>query len=91
MSCLPKNYSPLYRKIRTEAIRLVHKYIRANLMSKASGPCADCGAGDEFVWDHRDYSDALNVQAVCYGCNYRRGQGIALVIDPDTLNTIRAA
>ena len=37
--------------------------------------CADCGA-PAFGYDHRDYNAPLKVDAVCRGCNTRRGPAI---------------
>lgn len=34
--------------------------------------CMDCQAPAS-VWDHRDYSRPLDVDAVCWSCNNRRG------------------
>lgn len=38
-------------------------------------PCTDCrGAATEY--DHRDYNKPLQVEAVCRGCNARRGRAV---------------
>lgn len=37
--------------------------------------CADCG-GSATEYDHRDYAKPLSVDAVCRGCNARRGPAI---------------
>lgn len=37
--------------------------------------CVDCG-GQAGEYDHRDYGQPLTVEAVCRGCNVRRGKAI---------------
>ena len=36
--------------------------------------CEDCG-GPAVLYDHRDYTQPLQVAAVCHGCNLKRGPG----------------
>ena len=43
--------------------------------------CADCG-GPAVNYDHRDYSQPINVEPVCHGCNVRRGPGRFFVASP---------
>lgn len=73
--------TPLYRAVRTQAIRLLQKYVRSGRMPRASGHCADCGSRKYLRWDHRDYSAALTVEAVCNRCNARRGPGLVRMLD----------
>lgn len=48
---------------------------RGELPDPRSLPCADCGI-QAIEYDHRDYSKPLKVDAVCRGCNIRRGPAI---------------
>lgn len=46
---------------------------RAGLLDAPRGkPCADCG-GAAIEYDHRDYSEPLEVEPVCRRCNLLRG------------------
>lgn len=55
----------------------VHKAIRLGELAVLDGSiaCVDCGKPAEF-YDHRRYSEPLNVEPVCPGCNVRRGPAI---------------
>lgn len=44
--------------------------------------CVDCGVPAE-CWDHRDYRYPMLVQAVCKGCNNRRGPGLPEIAQED--------
>lgn len=44
--------------------------------------CVDCGNQAQ-VWDHRDYTKPLDVDAVCKRCDSLRGAGIPLPGSPD--------
>ena len=48
---------------------------RGELAAPSSQPCADCG-GAATDYDHREYAKPLRVDAVCRGCNLRRGSAI---------------
>jgi hypothetical protein len=37
--------------------------------------CCDCGA-DAKNYDHRDYTKPLEVDPVCFSCNYKRGPAL---------------
>jgi hypothetical protein len=51
----------------------VHKAIkRGKLRHPAELLCVDCGVQAE-QYDHRKYSEPLNVEPVCRKCNLRRG------------------
>lgn len=82
--------SRLYKAIQKEANRLHSKYLAAGVTRKADGACTDCGATEYLCHDHRDYDDVLQTDVVCYSCNYKRGPGLALVLNPDTLERVPA-
>lgn len=48
---------------------------RGELADPRTLACADCG-GIATEYDHRDYGEPLKVEAVCRGCNARRGKAI---------------
>lgn len=55
------------------AMALVAKAIRRGILESVKGKrCIDCGRPAR-VYDHRYYSRPLEVQAVCWSCNNRRG------------------
>jgi len=82
--------TPLYKAIRKISGRLLQKYIRAGKFPSADGrPCVDCGATKYVCWDHRDYSEALTVEPVCYSCNGRRGPGLVEALDLDSWQWVR--
>ena len=65
---------------RQDALFEVGRAIRLGRLMRADQfRCADCPEWAE-VWEHRDYSKPLHVEAVCQSCNmkrpsaYRRGQ-----------------
>lgn len=73
--------SALYLAIQRAANRLLWQHIRAGFLPKPSGPCADCGATPKRVcYDHRDYSEALTVDVVCWSCNQKRGPAVAPLV-----------
>lgn len=45
------------------------------VMKACAFRCKDCGKPAQ-VWDHRDYNKPLEVEAVCRGCNARRGPAL---------------
>lgn len=56
-----------------EAYRITREAIKAGKLKDATAfRCVDCNEPAK-VYDHRDYGKPLNVEAVCYGCNRRRG------------------
>lgn len=71
---------PILRKAPTDlrfrqlAHRSVVVAIDCGLLPSLDGSiaCCDCGAPAE-AYDHRDYARPLDVDAVCNGCNNRRG------------------
>lgn len=77
--------SSFHRAIRDQANRLLQKYIRSGRFPRASGACVDCGATKYLCYDHRDYSEVLNVDVVCYSCNELRGAALIPFIDVETL------
>lgn len=48
---------------------------RGELPAPSTLACADCG-GAATDYDHREYAKPLQVDAVCRGCNLRRGSAI---------------
>lgn len=78
--------SRFYKIIQAQANRLLQKYIRSGRMPKASGQCSDCGSSKYLCYDHRDYSEALKVDVVCYSCNGLRGSAAIPFVDVETLN-----
>lgn len=71
--CLDCHYE--YDKAKGRAHGAVRAAIRDGLLPHAKTlPCADCG-GLSREYDHRDYTQPLNVAPVCHGCNLRRGAG----------------
>lgn len=46
--------------------------LRGELPQPQALICVDCGK-DADVYDHRDYSEPLQVAAVCHSCNQLRG------------------
>lgn len=50
---------------------------RGHLPEPGTKLCADCGRR-AFCYDHRDYSQPLNVVAVCSSCNRKRGSAAPL-------------
>lgn len=68
-----KKRSHFYKSVQRQANRLLQKYIQGGHFPKASGCCVDCGATKYLCYDHRDYSEALKVDVVCYSCNEKRG------------------
>ena len=72
----------LHRLEGREAVRLVATAKRHGKLPRADSlPCADCG-GKARDYDHRDYMKPLDVQAVCHGCNVRRGTAFDSVYRP---------
>ncbi len=62
-----------YDKSQRAAVNAVGRAIaRGELQSAKTQVCFDCGEPGN-VWDHRDYTKPLDVQAVCRPCNGRRG------------------
>lgn len=69
-----KRFSPYSERFRSLAGRFVAVAIEAGALPVLDGsvPCVDCGSpADEY--DHRDYAKPIEVDAVCRGCNVRRG------------------
>lgn len=54
------------------ALEVARARKKGTLCSPRSLQCADCG-GAAIEYDHRDYNAPLVVEAVCRGCNLRRG------------------
>lgn len=54
------------------AARLQRAIIVGTLPPAREFHCADCGTAAQ-CYDHRDYSEPLNVVPVCTSCNIRRG------------------
>lgn len=81
--------SNFYRRVRDQANQLLQKYIRSRRIPKASGACVDCGASRYVCYDHRDYSEALTVDVVCYSCNELRGAGWIPFLNIESLLWIR--
>lgn len=66
--------------IRGRAHSAVAKAIREGRLPKAASQvCVDCGREAE-VYDHRDYSRVLDVDAVCRSCNIMRGPGLMPIV-----------
>lgn len=64
----------LYEELRNVSHAIVTLEIKAGRLSKASAfKCVDCGNKAQ-CYDHRDYREPLKVEAVCRGCNNRRGR-----------------
>lgn len=60
----------------------VRSAIKKGLLRPAKGrPCSDCGALAD-VYDHRDYNYPLEIEAVCFKCNKRRGKAIPHIAAP---------
>ena len=58
------------------AIAAVYKAKRlGEILPPSSFTCADCGK-PATAYDHRDYNYPLMVEAVCHGCNLRRGPAL---------------
>jgi len=59
---------------RGNASSKVNRAKKKGLLPKLDGSitCCDCGNPAE-VYDHRDYNEPLNVEPVCYSCNWHRG------------------
>lgn len=76
-ACKPKQPLFFYRSNgRKEAGSAVALAIReGRLVRPATLSCVDCGVSAE-QYDHRDYGQPLNVEAVCRRCNLLRGPGI---------------
>lgn len=66
-----------------DARRAVTRAIEAGDLPQLSTlTCIDCGEPAE-CYDHRDYNQPLIVDAVCIGCNNRRGPGFPLPTKAD--------
>lgn len=81
-----------YKRIQQIAIALVyqHKIPRlARYENRAA--CAVCGDTEIGcrVWEHRNYSDPLNVRPVCTSCNAKLGPGSIDYYNVETLQMIR--
>jgi len=62
-----------------KASRLVRRAIVRGELPPAYGQkCTDCG-NPATVYDHRDYAKPLEVEAVCNGCNVKRGPALPFV------------
>lgn len=79
-----RHRSALFVAIRKQA----HRLFRFYKVPRAQAPCMDCGGSEYMVWDHRDYSDVLDVAAVCNGCNERRGAALIEIVDPNSLEKL---
>lgn len=63
-------------RIQMAAISKVGRAVRHGEIPKATALiCVDCGDRAK-VYDHRDYTKPLEVEAVCVGCNIRRGPAL---------------
>ena len=63
-------------RVKNKVYALVKSAVYKNkLPSPYSLKCVDCGA-DATIYDHRDYSKPLEVEAVCHSCNIIRGPAI---------------
>ena len=55
------------------AINAVGKAVKLGLLPEVKTLlCVDCGKPAQ-CYDHRDYSNSLDVEPVCRSCNYHRG------------------
>ena len=66
--CLRGGIAPQRR-----AISQVRLAVQAGLLKNIRElPCVACGAPAR-AYDHRDYAKPLEVEPVCFSCNYHRG------------------
>ena len=90
--CLPCHHAraDIERKLRVPALAAVKRAIRlGNLAPAYTHQCADCG-GDAQFYDHRHYSQPLQVDPVCISCNNLRGRAVDLREAYDALRESRA-
>lgn len=75
----PKGRKPAtsYKQAQRRAIALVSVAKVGGVLPYLNGKikCVDCGRPAR-IYDHRDYSKPLDVEAVCDQCNGRRGPGL---------------
>lgn len=73
---LPYVYSPSARdRLVARAQMLANAAVKRGFLPEVeTQKCVDCGEPAE-CWDHRNYYHPLAVDAVCKGCNNRRGPG----------------
>jgi hypothetical protein len=65
--------SDKHKRERCRAAAAVCRAVRSGALLKASEcSCTDCNAPAN-AYDHRDYTKPLEVAAVCWGCNQKRG------------------
>jgi hypothetical protein len=67
----------IYTYYRQRAGSLVQAAIRRGRLADlraGRARCSDC-QHPAYVYDHRDYSRPLDVEACCHGCNVKRGPG----------------
>lgn len=63
-------------RLRVDAAQVLFKAVHSGQVPPAKGQqCVDCGR-DADRYDHRDYSQPLNVQPVCASCNTKRGPAV---------------
>lgn len=68
---VPMTDNPYYAQSRAQ--RLVREAVKNGSMPEAATLlCTDCGNWAK-VYDHRKYSEPLNVEPVCVSCNCKRG------------------
>ena len=61
----------------------MHIYTGRMVSAKAlDTDCVDCGLTAK-CYDHRNYINPLDVVPVRHACNFKRGQGVPLLSDPD--------
>jgi len=95
----PKCKHSLWRETPTQsqAQQAVRRAIKRGEFLALNGniPCVDCGQPAK-VYDHRNYTHPLMVDAVCMSCNAKRGEGrnpgevvISFRVAPDVANRIR--
>jgi hypothetical protein len=75
LRCVPcRHERNQYREaVKNAAYRAVAEAIASGLLRGPKGqPCADCQA-PATTYDHRDYTQPLEVDAVCRSCNVMRG------------------
>lgn len=73
--CGDCNYVRAHKNGRREAATAVAKAIKEGKLRPAKEfACVDCGIPAR-EYDHRDYSQPLQVEPVCARCNCKRGPG----------------
>lgn len=66
-------------KLKSKASYLVNLAVRKGKLAPVTSLiCIDCGA-PATRYDHRDYTKPLEVEPVCYSCNYWRGPGLPFI------------